>query len=116
MSGDTDRPWERIADPRYFRSVIQNTRRLYGHLRQDALVRFSLSSDPSAPDYRIVRPDGFTLDYAGRNWIEPDLSQLSDEEFTVQQVRRMYKDAKLKLVNRGPGDAGTNIRMQQEGL
>src|SRR5690349_11046109 len=77
--GRMSHPWDQVSDPNYFRRMFQNTRRLYLHNRKQARVRLSLSSDPSAPDYRVESPDGYQFDCAGSGQGDVDMSQLSEQ-------------------------------------
>lgn len=99
MTQGTERPWEYIDDPLYFRRVINDTRRLYLELRSEALVQFALSSDANAPDYLIVGSDGFRRECSGRSGREPNFERLSPIKITVAELRMMYRSAKLQKSN-----------------
>jgi len=82
---------DRITDRRYFGRVIQNVRHLYLENRAGAQIHFSLSSDPSAPDYRIIAPDGYILDCAGREGQRADLSVLAERAFTLAEIWYIHR-------------------------
>lgn len=96
MNRDRETALGHVSDPRYFGRVVQDVRRLYLQNRAGAQIHFSLSSDPTAPDYRIIAPDGYILDCAGREGKPPDLSVLAKRAFTLKEVWEMHRNAKQK--------------------
>jgi len=60
MSNDECAPWEKVADPGYFRKVMGNMVDLgFGPKNPTpAYVRFGLTGTGHAPNYQIEGPDG----------------------------------------------------------
>lgn len=98
-------PWDQVSDPNYFRRMFQNTRRLYLHNRKEARVRLSLSSDPSAPDYRVESPDGYQFDCAGSGQGDVDMSQLSEQTLSVDEIRQLHRAFRERIADPSPSDS-----------
>lgn len=94
MKPDHEIALDRVTDPRYFGRVVQNVRRLYLQNRAGAQIHFSLSSDPAAPDYRIISPDGYILDCSGRAGKPADVSVLAERAFTLKEIWEMHRAKK----------------------
>lgn len=101
MSNDERMPWEKAADPTYFRKVMGNMVGLgFGPKNNEpAHVRFGLTGTGHAPNYQIESPNGLKHCFRGMGHGEateagdefaPD--NLSAERFSYADLQGMLAE------------------------
>lgn len=90
------KPWELVADHRYFRKVLGNMTALGFGPKHDgkAYVRFGNTGGGIAPNYQIQGDDNAIHCFGGRNHQtstddEFETGHLSEERFTYRDVTAM---------------------------
>ena len=95
----TNKPWEQVADPSYFKQVMGNMVGLGFGPRQSqvAYVRFGTTGIGHAPNYQIEGPDGAKHCFRGMGHAEA--SEVDDEFATgnLSEDRFSYGDVQTML-------------------
>jgi len=92
----TERPWELVESPMYFRCILGNMTRA-DTARAVVTARFGLSGNGARPNYQIETPNGMRLSYLGSSHAIDrhapasgyEESQLSTQRFTYTDVQTL---------------------------
>lgn len=100
MTEQTNKPWEQVSDPSYFRQVMGNMVGLgFGPRQPDAAhVRFGTTGIGHAPNYQIEDASGAKHCFRGMGHAE---ASEVDDEFTPENLspdRFSYADIQGMLV------------------